>query len=92
MGFEFTALQCLKTVKGSTLDPDLQICEMVKRLNGRVKKWFVLAPTPLTRVLYFEPDEGFKKLEPVKGSETQVRAAALGRDSLTKERKRKVRK
>lgn len=79
MGLQFTNLHIFKTDRTIPVDPDLQITEMVKRLEGAIKSnWQVLAPTPDTRVLYFEMEDAREKPRLVEGYGEELREMQLG--------------
>lgn len=83
MSLEFTKLQCIKVGFRNEGDPDKLLCEMVKRLDGKIKdNWQIIAPSPQIRVLYFEADESFRDLKPETGSSAINRDIALGKDVL----------
>lgn len=72
MGLEFTEIFIFKTDSKLAIDPDDQIVQMVKMLDGELKTWQVLAPTPSNRVLYFEMKDG-KRPSKLKGSAETTR-------------------
>lgn len=77
MSIMFTSLNVFRTSTRSDVDPDTQVTEFVKLLDGSISKWQVIAPSSGVRVLYYEMEDG-RQAKPVKGSQLEMRNAQLG--------------
>lgn len=81
MGLSFTNLHYFKTDNLSRIDPDEQIRQFICQLNGELKEgWQVVAPTPSSRVIYFEMYGGTAKPELVEGSAFEARNEMTGKN------------
>jgi hypothetical protein len=89
MALEFTKINIFKSNSKIGLDPDLQVAELVKYLEGKIKSnWQVLAPSPNERIFYFEMEDGAKP-ELVDGYQKHLRDLALG-EKQRKPRKKRI--
>lgn len=74
MSLEFTNLHFFKTDSKIKVNPDDQIRQFITMLKGTIKSnWQVLAPTPDSRVIYFELEGQRSMPEHVKGSGFEAR-------------------
>lgn len=72
MGLEFTRIFSFKTDSTLPLDPDDQVTEFVKLIDGKIKNWQVLAPNGNYRILYYEMVDGASNKQ-VDGSQLETR-------------------
>ena len=88
MSVSFTVLNVFKTSNRLGLDPDEQVREFVKMLDGKISSWQIVCPTPTQRVLYYEMEDG-RQAKQVEGSALDARSEQLGE---IKKIKREVKK
>lgn len=92
MSLAFTKLHIFKTSNKIPVDPDMQIVEFIKFLDGQIKEnWQVLSPSPSQRVIYFEMKDS-SEARLVEGSMEDMRNMALGKTGLKKEPSKRRRK
>jgi hypothetical protein len=77
MSVSYTALNVFKTSNRIGLDPDDQIKEFVKMLDGKITSWQIVCPTPTQRVLYYEMEDG-RQAKTVEGSALDARSEQIG--------------
>ena len=85
MSVSYTALNVFKTSTRIGLDPDDQVCEFIKMLDGKVSSWQVISPTSNSRVLYYEMEDG-RQAKQVEGSALEARNEQLGEIKKIKKR------
>lgn len=90
MGLSFTSIHFIKSDPEINVDPDIQITDLIRMLEGQIKEnWKVVAPTPNSRVIYFEMQDGMDKPEFVQGSAKDARKAMTGQKATSKRIKKR---
>lgn len=89
MGLSYTAMNIFKTSsRNLDISPDEQVISFIKLLDGKISSWQIIAPTPNSRVLYYEMEDG-RQAKPVEGSQLDIRNEMLGEIKKVKKIKEK---
>ncbi len=73
---QFTSLHFFRSNPEIPVDPATQIREYMLAINVSAKNWFIVAPTPGVREVWFEAEEAVAKPEQLKGYQRTMREMA----------------